>query len=574
MTTGDAAPAVPSVRDFYDGLYYSPIYAARHKICLNVGFHADKALESNATVALPPARAARKFHRAHKNDASQLALYRALLSLVPDKALAQELKPAIIDVGCGAGGGLCELQSLVPHARITGVDVSSQAIARARETWARFVTLVPDVKHARELTLLQQSVEKLKGVASHSIDLVCAVQTLQEVQQLPKALAELERVLKPGGFLLIADFIPQDARTDQVLHTILAPLAAEDGASPPAFEIVHETMASYNAALGCQQSSPALTKLITEHLPREFHDEMQTFFFVEHTRLYELLRRDQMGYRLVCLRKRELSTSVFDKLDHPNGVASVENEIDETSSNVDSDSEYDDDDDYTDSDEDDDDDEIFDDDLANYYAYKDVYPQLEVLKDNFDVIRDEMQAVLSSSSWPFWPEKHYAEGDNEWRVFPFCYTFPAHDASKTAWVPPTCALCPRTVEILKRIPGIRTALFSKLGPGTTLTPHRGWADLSNHILRCHLGLVVPTFEDGQPCCSMVVGGERGAHRERELLVFDDSKLHFAYNKHADATRVILIVDLYRPDHLPRGRATGGHSDELDEFIDTFGKQTL
>ncbi len=73
---------------------------------------------------------------------------------------------------------------------------------------------------------------------------------------------------------------------------------------------------------------------------------------------------------------------------------------------------------------------------------------------------------------------------------------------------------------------------------------------------------------------MVVGGETCSHREKEIMVFDDSKLHFAYNQHSEATRVVLIVDLYRPDHLPRGRATGGHTDELDEFIETFGKQAL
>jgi hypothetical protein len=28
---------------------------------------------------------------------------------------------------------------------------------------------------------------------------------------------------------------------------------------------------------------------------------------------------------------------------------------------------------------------------------------------------------------------------------------------------------------------VRTALFSKLGPETVLTNHRGWADLANHV---------------------------------------------------------------------------------------------
>lgn len=49
--------------------------------------------------------------------------------------------------------------------------------------------------------------------------------------------------------------------------------------------------------------------------------------------------------------------------------------------------------------------------------------------------------------------------------------------------------------VLKKVgPTLRTALFSKLGPGARISSHRGWADLANHVLRCHLGLVVPPGE--------------------------------------------------------------------------------
>lgn len=546
-----APPPPPSVRDFYDGLYHSPLFAAHHKICCNVGFGGDSEAPDERTT---------KFHAAHAADARQLELYRALVGLLSDRELQDAAPRQVLELGCGAGGGLCELQSLFPTARITGADISSQALARARETWARFAVQAPSAatngnSSKRELRLLHQSCEKLAGVASLSVDVACAVQTLQEVQDLPRAVAEIGRVLRPGGYLFVADFIPQDEATDRVHRELLAPAASGVGV----FEVVHETLASYNAALGCQESSPTLRELIAEHFPPEFQAEMKTFFLVENSSLYELLRRDQMGYRLVCLRK----TGALEGSESLTGFEKAEEEVEEWSDGeADDSSEYE------------SDASINDDDLPNYYSYKELYPQLEVLKDNYDVILEEMQVVHQTSAWPFWPEKHYTEGDNEWRVFPFCYTFPAHDASKTTWVPATCEMCPRTVAILKGIPGIRTALFSKLGPGTTLTAHRGWADLSNHILRCHLGLTVPTFANGKPCCSMVVGGEHGPHGERELLVFDDSKLHFAFNKHPEQTRVILIVDLYRPDHLPRGRAKGGHSDELDEFIDTFGKQAL
>jgi aspartyl/asparaginyl beta-hydroxylase (cupin superfamily) len=38
-------------------------------------------------------------------------------------------------------------------------------------------------------------------------------------------------------------------------------------------------------------------------------------------------------------------------------------------------------------------------------------------------------------------------------------------------------------------------------------------------------------------------------------VFDDSKTHGAFNN-SDEERIVLIVDLIRPDHIPLGRAKG------------------
>lgn len=52
-----------------------------------------------------------------------------------------------------------------------------------------------------------------------------------------------------------------------------------------------------------------------------------------------------------------------------------------------------------------------------------------------------------------------------WTVFPFLHTFPAYEESKKCWVESTCAHCPKIVSLLRQIPNIRTALFSRLGSG-------------------------------------------------------------------------------------------------------------
>jgi aspartyl/asparaginyl beta-hydroxylase (cupin superfamily) len=78
--------------------------------------------------------------------------------------------------------------------------------------------------------------------------------------------------------------------------------------------------------------------------------------------------------------------------------------------------------------------------------------------------------------WVPWPEDHFSKSTteaeeknaNDWTVFPLLHTFPACDASKSTWIDSTCNSCPLTTNLLKNIPGIRTALFSKLGAGTNV----------------------------------------------------------------------------------------------------------
>jgi hypothetical protein len=110
--------------------------------------------------------------------------------------------------------------------------------------------------------------------------------------------------------------------------------------------------------------------------------------------------------------------------------------------------------------------------------------------------------------WVPWPEDHFStpnDRDNtrDWTVFPLVHTFPAFEPSKMKWVASTCAQCPKTSNLLKLLPSLRTALFSKLGPGTKLSSHTGWADLANYVLRSHLCLQIPS--DGS--CGLIVNGE-------------------------------------------------------------------
>lgn len=188
-----------------------------------------------------------------------------------------------------------------------------------------------------------------------------------------------------------------------------------------------------------------------------------------------------------------------------------------------------------------------------------------------ETIQTFIEEAIRIPQWTPWPEtQHYsssgADGLATWRVFPLCYCFPANDVTKRKWVDATSAFCPKTCQILLDVLGckLRTALFSQLSPNTTLAAHTGWADLANHVLRLHIPLIVPDK------CGTWVDGCVQYHQVGKPILFDDSKIHRAFN-YSDESRIVLIVDIERPTtSLPVGYATGGHSDELDAFIEQMG----
>lgn len=101
------------------------------------------------------------------------------------------------------------------------------------------------------------------------------------------------------------------------------------------------------------------------------------------------------------------------------------------------------------------------------------------------------------------------------------------------------------------------ALWSLLKPGTHIQPHHG---LLNTRLICHLPLLVPGD------CALRVGAETRAWRKGEMLLFDDSIEHEAWNR-SDETRVVLLFEVWRPEIDVEEREA---LTRLFQAIDLFG----
>lgn len=102
---------------------------------------------------------------------------------------------------------------------------------------------------------------------------------------------------------------------------------------------------------------------------------------------------------------------------------------------------------------------------------------------------------------------------------------------------------PHTLAAMDHAPlcriGVRapTIMFSRLKAGKRIPPHHG---MVNTRLICHLPLIVPG--PGALRC----GNQQRSWDVGKLMIFDDSMEHEAWND-ADADRIVLIFDVWRPD---------------------------
>ena len=101
---------------------------------------------------------------------------------------------------------------------------------------------------------------------------------------------------------------------------------------------------------------------------------------------------------------------------------------------------------------------------------------------------------------------------------------------------------PATVDALLTVPGMRSALWSYMDPGTELPEHTG---PNAGMLRYHLGVRCP--EGAALQVSVVVV----PYRDGQGVLFDDTAPHAAWNRGTER-RVTLFCEIERP--LPRTAA--------------------
>ncbi len=162
------------------------------------------------------------------------------------------------------------------------------------------------------------------------------------------------------------------------------------------------------------------------------------------------------------------------------------------------------------------------------------FPELALLRENWETIRDEALEL-------------YEKGDI--KISKKNKDIAFHSFFKRGWkrfylkwygdiFPSAKSLCPKTVELVEKIPSVKGALFALMSPKSTLVVH---TDPLASSLRYHLGLATPNSDK----CLIYIDGIPYSWRDGQDVLFDETYIHRAVND-TDDTRIILFCDVERP----------------------------
>lgn len=169
-----------------------------------------------------------------------------------------------------------------------------------------------------------------------------------------------------------------------------------------------------------------------------------------------------------------------------------------------------------------------------FYNIKE-YDFIQEIKDNYISILKELDAIIDKpvelNNYSTWVgerpdylsnpvDKTVAWKTLTFRIFGIDYL-------------PNRESCPTIAYLIDKHPFIVTAEFSLLEPETHIFPHTGF---TNNLLRAHLGMKIPKGD-----VAIKVGAEVVSWEERDVIVFDDSIEHEAWNK-TNERRVVFMFD--------------------------------
>jgi ubiquinone/menaquinone biosynthesis C-methylase UbiE len=186
----------------------------------------------------------------------------------------------VLEVSCGHGGGAsCLTRTLQPKS-YTALDLNPAGIRFCQQ------------RHRVDgLNFVQGDAENLP-FEPDTFDAVINVEASHCYPNFPRFLAEVARVLRPGGHFLYADFRFADDQAAWEKTIAAAPL-----------KTWHARNINAEVLRGMNQNSRRSQDLIARHLPKFLQSLGADFAGVKGSRIHNALNSGELSYRSYCFEK-------------------------------------------------------------------------------------------------------------------------------------------------------------------------------------------------------------------------------------------------------------------------------
>ncbi len=186
----------------------------------------------------------------------------------------------VLEVSCGHGGGAAYVARAFQPRRYVALDLNPVAIRFCQE------------HHRVDGLVFQQGDAEHLPFESNTFDAVINVEASHCYPNFPRFLAEVARVLRPGGHFLYADFRFAESFAEWEHAIIASPLRMERTRTINA-EVLR----------GMDRNSARSMELIARNLPKFMHGLGRDFAGVRGSRIYNALVNGELSYRSYCLVK-------------------------------------------------------------------------------------------------------------------------------------------------------------------------------------------------------------------------------------------------------------------------------
>ena len=206
---------------------------------------------------------------------------RACIQLYHHVATQVELRGKnVLEVSCGHGGGASYLTRTLQPKNYTALDLNSAGINFCKQR-----------HRVDNLNFVQGDAENLP-FETNRFDAIINVEASHCYPSFPRFLAEVARVLRPGGHFLYADFRFAERFDEWEKAIAAAPL-----------KILRTQNINAQVLRGMNRNSPRSQDLIARHLPGFLHSLGADFAGVKGSRIYQTLNSGELSYRSYCFEK-------------------------------------------------------------------------------------------------------------------------------------------------------------------------------------------------------------------------------------------------------------------------------